>query len=75
MADWRVCKRAGMWRVVVRGAWADSYDTIQEAYSWALRGAVTDELYAPDGIARLNELLDAADWWAAYEKTCQEVSA
>lgn len=75
MKRWKVCKRAGEWRVYDRGVWWDTYPSLQDAHSWALRCAVTDELWAADGITRLRELLDAADWWRAYQSACAEVSA
>ena len=75
MSDYRVCKRAGVWRVYERGAWADSFDSLPEAHSWALAAAISDQLFNRGGLSRFAALVDAADWWAAYQKACEGVSA
>ena len=71
MGEWRVCKRAGVWRVYDRGVWADSFDSLRDAHSWALAASVADVLFKPGGLSYLGEILDAADWWAAYCKACE----
>ncbi len=57
---WRVCKRDGEWRVYQRGTWAEAYPTLVEAHTSATQNAVADMVFAPGGLTRCRELLEAA---------------
>ena len=72
MSDYRVCKREGVWRVYDRGVWADSFDSLPEAHSWALAAAISGQLFNGGGLVRFAALRDAAGWWQAYESACEE---
>ena len=56
VSKWRVCKRAGVWRVYDRGVWADSFDSLRDAHSWALAASVSDELFNRGGLTRMREI-------------------
>ena len=71
MADYRICKREGKWRVYERGVWADSFGSLPDAHSYALASSVADQLFNPGGLDRLAKLIDEANWWQAYEKACE----
>lgn len=73
-AAWFVCKRDGRWRVYDRGVWHDTYDSLPDAHSAALAYTLSAELFTRGGLVRFAALRDAADWWAAYEKTCEGIS-
>jgi len=56
------------------GSYHDWEETQCEAMDWAYRYAVAEELFSVDGVFRLRELLDAADWWRKYLEACEVVS-
>jgi hypothetical protein len=53
---WTVKKRAGTWRVYDRGVWHDTFDTLEEAHTYATQNAVADALYQPGGLSLLAEM-------------------
>lgn len=55
---WSVCKRDGRWRVLDRGIWSETYDTLAQAHTAATQHAIADCLYQPGGPAYLAELLE-----------------
>lgn len=62
MRRWSVCKRDGRWRVLDRGVWAETYDTLAEAHTAATQHAAADLLYRPGGLTDFARLLDTRDW-------------
>lgn len=50
---WSVVKRDGRWRVLDRGVWSDTFDSLEEAHTWATQNAVADVLYRPGGLSWL----------------------
>ena len=54
---WTVCKRDGRWRVLDRGCWHDTFDSLEEAHTFAQQCAVTDILFEPGGLTILKALL------------------
>lgn len=63
MTRWSVVKRDGRWRVLDRGQWSCTFDSLEEAHTWATQCAVADRLYAPGGLSLLAMLYgkDQAD--------------
>ena len=59
MNRWRVCKRDGLWRILDRGVWSDTYYTLPEAHTAATQYAVMEELFKPGALVALAELQDA----------------
>lgn len=57
MKRWSVRKVNGQWRVYDRGAWWDTFDTLEEAHTYATQNAVADELYESGGLTRLSRML------------------
>jgi hypothetical protein len=53
---WSVVKREGRWRVLDRGAWHETHDTLAQAHTAATQYAVIDECFAPGGLTRLKDL-------------------
>lgn len=53
---WSIRKRDGQWRVYDRGVWADVYNTLDDAHTYATQCAVADVLYQPGGLTLLEEL-------------------
>ena len=72
MADYRICKRDGRWLLFERGVLFDSFDSLWEAHSYALASTLSNELFKPGGLVRFAALVDAANWWQAYESACEE---
>lgn len=60
MMRWTVCKRDGRWRVLDRGVWWDTFDTLEEAHSYATENAAADILFKPGGLSLLALLKWAA---------------
>lgn len=60
MSRWSVCKRNGQWRVYQDECWSDTFDTLEEAGTWAHQNAVADGLYSPGGLACLQLLTKLA---------------
>ena len=59
---WSVAKRDGRWRVIDRGTWAETYDTLPEAHTVATQHATADLIYTDGGLTLFARLLDACDW-------------
>lgn len=57
---WSVCKRDGQWRVLARGVWYDTFDTLPEAHTYATQCAYADSLYEPGGLTCLTALTNLA---------------
>lgn len=55
---WSVAKRGGRWRVIDRGVWAETHDSLAEAHTSATQNAVADRLYEPGGLTLLAQLLN-----------------
>jgi len=53
---WSIRKINGRWRVFDRGIWSDTYDSLEEAHTYATQNAVADILYQPGGLSILAEL-------------------
>jgi hypothetical protein len=56
---WSVRKKGDQWRVYDRQWWHDTFDTLEEAHTYAMQCAVADVLYEPGGLTRLAELTAA----------------
>lgn len=50
---WTVRKVDGRWRIYDRGTWAETYDTLPEAHTFATCNAVADILYQPGSLTLL----------------------
>jgi hypothetical protein len=57
MKRWAIDKKNGRWRVLDRGIWHDSFDTLKDAHTYATQCAVADELYSPGGLTCLFNML------------------
>jgi hypothetical protein len=53
---WSVVKREGQWRVLDRGAWHETHDTLAQAHTAATQYAVIDECFKAGGLTRLKDL-------------------
>lgn len=53
---WSVRKKGGQWRVYDRQWWHDTFDTLEEAHTYATQCAVADILYEPGGLTLLAKL-------------------
>lgn len=58
---WSVIYRDGRWRVMDRGQWSCTFDSLREAHTWATQNAVADVLYRDGGLTCLTELLELDD--------------
>lgn len=47
---WTVAKRDGRWRVLDRGVWHDTFDTLEQAHTYATQCAVADVLFETGGL-------------------------
>ena len=56
MNRWSVVKREGQWRVLDRGAWHETHDTLAQAHTAATQYAVIDECFKAGGLTRLKDL-------------------
>ena len=57
---WSVRKQNGRWRVYDRNVWSDTFDSLEEAHTWATQCAVADKLYTEGGLRQLAAMLAKA---------------
>lgn len=57
LKDLQVCKREGVWRVYDRGIWADSFDTLEDAHTFATQCAVVNAIFEPGALIALKQRL------------------
>lgn len=58
MNRWSVRFRRGVWQVLDRGVWHDTYPTLAEAHTAAMQYSVATQIFRPGSLTRLKELLD-----------------
>lgn len=56
MNRWTIRKRNGRWRVYQDEWWWDTFDTLEDAHTYATQSAVADTLFNPGGLLKLANL-------------------